>query len=167
LNKDIYNLTITVNGLSKSHAMTGWRIGYLGAPSDIASAISNLQDHSTSNPNSIAQKAAEAALNAPDDFSLKLCQEFSRRRDYLADRMKGIKNLSFYLPQGAFYMFCNISKTGLDSMTFATRLLEEEYVALIPGSPFGMDDHIRISFATNLDELKKGMDRIEKWIGKL
>ncbi|MDP3042295.1 MAG: pyridoxal phosphate-dependent aminotransferase [Candidatus Omnitrophota bacterium] len=166
-NKDIYALTITVNGLSKSHSMTGWRIGYLGAPPDVAAAISNLQDHSTSCPNSIAQKAAEAALSAPDDFSNKLRQEFSKRRDYLAARIKGIKGLGFCLPQGAFYMFCNISKTGLDAMTFAKRLLEEEYVSLIPGSAFGMDDHIRISFATSMDELEKGMDRIQKWIVKI
>jgi aspartate aminotransferase len=167
LNKEIYDLTITVNGLSKSHSMTGWRIGYLGAPSDIAAAISNLQDHSTSNPNSIAQKAAEAALSAPDDFSHKLCQEFSKRRDYLATRVKGIKGLDFCLPQGAFYMFCNISKTGLDAMTFAKRLLDEEYVSLIPGSAFGLNDYVRISFATSINELEKGMDRIEKWIAKL
>jgi len=165
-NKDIYNLTITVNGLSKSHSMTGWRIGYLGAPGDIANAISNLQDHSTSNPNSIAQKAAVAALTAPDDFTHKLCQEFAKRRDYLAARLEGIKNLSFSLPQGAFYMFCDISKTGLDSLTFSKRLLEEEYVSLIPGISFGMDDHIRISFATSIEDLRKGMDRIEKWIEK-
>ncbi len=166
-NKDIYNLTITVNGLSKSHSMTGWRIGYLGAPGDIANAISNLQDHSTSNPNSIAQKAAVAALSAPEDFTHKLCQEFSKRRDYLAERLKGIKNLSFSLPQGAFYMFCDISKTGLDSLTFSKRLLDEEYVSLIPGISFGMDDHIRISFATSVEEIQKGMDRLEKWVTKL
>ena len=166
-NKDIYNLTITVNGLSKSHSMTGWRIGYLGAPSDVASAISNLQDHSTSNANSIAQKAAVAALAASEDFTLKLCQEFRERRDYLAGRLSRIKKMNFTLPQGAFYMFCGISKTGLDSMEFARRLLDEEYVSVIPGGSFGMDDHIRISFATSKDELKKGMDRIESWIAKL
>ncbi|MDD5409217.1 MAG: pyridoxal phosphate-dependent aminotransferase [Candidatus Omnitrophica bacterium] len=166
-NKDIYDLTITVNGLSKSHSMTGWRIGYLGAPSDVANAISNLQDHSTSNPNSIAQKAAVAALTAPDDFTTKLCQEFQRRRDYLASRLKGIKKMSFTLPQGAFYMFCGISKTGLDSMEFARRLLDEEYVSVIPGSSFGRDDYIRISFATSMGELEKGMDRIEKWLEKI
>lgn len=166
-NKDIYDLTITVNGLSKSHSMTGWRIGYCGAPSDIANAISNLQDHSTSNPNSIAQKAAAAALAAPEDFTHKLCQEFAKRRDYLAGRLREIKSLSFTLPQGAFYMFCDISKTGLNSMSFAKRLLDEEYVSVIPGNSFGMDDHIRISFATSLDELGKGMDRIQKWVEKL
>lgn len=167
LNKDIYELTITVNGLSKSHSMTGWRIGYLGAPNDVANAISKLQDHSTSNPNSIAQKAAVAAMSAPEDFTQKLCLEFSQRRDYLAERLNGIKSLSFSLPQGAFYMFCNISKTGIDSLTFAKRLLDEEYVSLIPGSSFGMDNYIRISFATSIEELKKGMDRIEKWVGKI
>lgn len=166
-NKDIYDLTITVNGLSKSHSMTGWRIGYLGAPSDIANAISNLQDHCTSNPNSIAQKAAQAALSAPEDFTHKLCAEFARRRDYLAGRIKEIKKLSFSLPQGAFYMFCNISKTGLNSGVFAKRLLDEEYVSVIPGSAFGMDDHIRISFATSIEELSRGMDRIQKWIEKV
>lgn len=166
-NKDVYNLTITVNGLSKSHSMTGWRIGYLGAPIDVANAISNLQDHSTSNPNSIAQKAAVAALSAPEDFTHKLCQEFQKRRDYLAGRLKQIQKLSFYLPQGAFYMFCGISKTGLDSMSFAKRLLEEEYVSIIPGNSFGVDDFIRISFAVSIEELQKGMDRIEKWVDKL
>ncbi|MCX5699075.1 MAG: pyridoxal phosphate-dependent aminotransferase [Candidatus Omnitrophica bacterium] len=166
-NKDIYDLTITVNGLSKSHSMTGWRIGYLGAPPDVAAAISNLQDHCTSNPNSIAQKAAEAALAAADDFSNKLCQEFTKRRDYLAARIREIKGLDFCLPQGAFYMFCNISKTGMDSMTFARRLLDEEYVSLIPGSAFGLDDHVRISFATGIHELQKGMDRIESWLKKI
>jgi len=166
-NKDIFNLTITVNGLSKSHSMTGWRIGYLGAPSDIAAAISNLQDHSTSNPNSIAQKAAVAAISSAEDFTHKLCQEFAQRRDYLAKRLKAIESLSFSLPQGAFYVFCNISKTGLGSMSFAKRLLEEEYVSVIPGNSFGLDDFIRISFAASMGELEKGMDRIEKWVASL
>ncbi|MDP2043869.1 MAG: aminotransferase class I/II-fold pyridoxal phosphate-dependent enzyme, partial [Candidatus Omnitrophota bacterium] len=166
-NKDVYNLTITVNGLSKSHSMTGWRIGYLGAPGDVANAISKLQDHSTSNPNSIAQKAAVAALSAPEDFTRNLCREFQKRRDYLAGRLKHIQKLSFYLPQGAFYMFCDISKTGLDSMSFAERLLEEEYVSVIPGNSFGVDDFIRISFAASMEELQKGVDRIEKWVEKL
>lgn len=166
-NKDIYDLTITVNGLSKSFSMTGWRIGYLGAPADIAGVISNLQDHSTSNPNSIAQKAAVAALSAPDDFTRDLCREFQKRRDYLAERLKKVPKLSFKLPQGAFYIFCDISKTGLDSMSFARRLLEEEYVSVIPGAGFGMDDFVRISFATSIEELRKGMDRIERWVASL
>jgi aspartate aminotransferase len=166
-NKNIYDLAITVNGLSKSYSMTGWRIGYLGAPHDVAAAISNLQDHSTSNPNSIAQKAAVAALSAPEDFTVGLCLEFQKRRDYLAERLKNISKLSFKFPQGAFYIFCDISGTGLDSASFSGRLLEEEYVSVIPGSAFGMDDFIRISFATSMEELKKGMDRIERWVSSL
>lgn len=164
--KAIYDLTITVNGLSKSHSMTGWRIGYLAAPIDIAMAISNLQDHSTSNPNSIAQKAALQALISPEDFISKLCAEFQRRRDYLIARLKGINKLTYCKPYGAFYIFCGIAKTGLDSSTFAKRLLDETYVSLIPGAGFGMDDYIRISFATNLEQLEKGMDRLQNWIEK-
>ncbi|TAM40806.1 pyridoxal phosphate-dependent aminotransferase [bacterium] len=166
-NKDIYNLTVTVNGLSKSYSMTGWRIGYLAAPADVAGAISNLQDHSTSNPNSIAQKAAVAALSAAENFTRGHCLEFQKRRDYLAQRLKSIPKLAFNLPQGAFYVFCDISKTGLNSMSFAARLLEEEYVSVIPGASFGMDDFIRISFAASIEDIRKGMDRIEKWVGKL
>jgi len=167
LGEDIYGLTITVNGLSKSFSMTGWRIGYLAGPVDVVEAISKLQDHSTSNPTSISQKAGVAALSAPDDFSRKMCQEFQRRRNYVIERLKQIKKINFTLPQGAFYIFCDISKTRLDSLTFANRLLEETLVALIPGAGFGRDDYIRISFATNLEELEKGMDRIATWLDKL
>ncbi|MDD5166775.1 MAG: pyridoxal phosphate-dependent aminotransferase [Candidatus Omnitrophica bacterium] len=166
-NKDIYELTITINGLSKSHSMTGWRIGYLGAPQEIADTISKIQDHSTSNPASISQKAAFAALSAGDSFSKQMAIEFQKRRDYIVGRLKGIKKISFTLPQGAFYIFCNISETGLDSATFANRLLEEVSVAVIPGEAFGRKDYIRISFATNIEEIKKGMDRIEEWVKKL
>jgi len=164
LNKDIYDLTITVNGLSKSYSMTGWRIGYLGGPQDIVEAISKLQDHSTSNPASISQKAAFRALSVPNDFPRKICQEFWKRRDYLVCRLLELKKISYVTPQGAFYIFCDISKTGLDSLTLANRLLEEAKVALIPGEGFGRDDYIRISFATSMEQLEKGMDRIEEWL---
>jgi len=147
--------------------MTGWRIGYLAGPPDLVEAISCIQDHSTSNPTSISQKAALAALNAPDDFSKVMCQEFQNRRDYMAGRLSQIKRLSFILPQGAFYIFCDISQTGLDSLAFATRLLEEANVAVIPGEGFGRDDYVRISFATDLKEIEKGMERIERWLSKL
>ncbi len=166
LNKDIYNLTVTVNGLSKSCSMTGWRIGYLGAPLDVAEAISRLQDHSTSNPTSISQKAAEAALSAKNDFSANICQEFQRRRDYIIGRLSQIKKIDFVRPQGAFYIFCNISGTRIDSLTFANRLLDEALVAIIPGDGFGRDDYIRISFATGMEQIEKGMDRIEEWLKK-
>jgi len=165
--KDIYNLTITVNGLSKSYSMTGWRIGYLAGPADIVDAISKLQDHSTSNPTSISQKAAVAALNAPDDFSKLMAFEFQKRRDYIIERLNKIRRISFVKPKGAFYIFCDISKFGLDSTTFANRLLEEAYVSLIPGIGFGRDDYVRISFATGLTQIEKGMDRIEGWLNKL
>jgi len=167
LNKDIYELTVTVNGLSKSYSMTGWRIGYLGAAPEISEAISRLQDHSTSNPVSISQKAAVAALSASDEFCAKMRIEFEKRRNYLISRIKNIKGLSFVKPEGAFYIFCDISRTGIDSGVFAARLLEEEGVAVIPGEGFGRNDFIRISFATSLEQLEKGLDRIEKWLDKL
>jgi len=165
--KDIYNLTITVNGLSKSYSMTGWRIGYLAGPADIVDAVSKLQDHSTSNPSSISQKAAVAALSVPDDFSKLMACEFQKRRDYTIERLGKIKRIGFVKPKGAFYIFCDISKAGLDSLTFANRLLDEVYVSLIPGIGFGRDDYVRISFSTALTQIEKGMDRIEGWLNKL
>ncbi len=167
LGKEIYDLTVTVNGLSKSHSMTGWRIGYIGAPADIAAAVSNLQDHSTSNPTSIAQKAAVAALKAGDAFTEKMCAQFRQRRDYLMKRVSSMPKLSFIRAQGAFYLFCGIGGTKLDSATFAARALEEILVAVIPGDAFGRDDYIRLSFATSLQEIEKGMDRLETWLKKL
>ena len=167
LGKDIFDLTITVNGLSKSHSMTGWRIGYLAGPQDIVDAISNLQDHSTSNPNSIAQKAAVVALKGGDDFSNNMCWEFQKRRDYVVERLSKIKKINYIFPEGAFYIFCDISKTKLDSSNFANRLLDEAHVAVIPGAAFGRDDYMRISFTAGLEQLKKGLDRIEEWVNKL
>lgn len=165
INEDIYDLCITVNGLSKSYSMTGWRIGYLGAPQDIAEAISRLQDHSTSNPVSISQKAAVAALGGHSgDFSKIICKEFQERRDYVVSRLNKMEKISYCIPGGAFYVFCDISKTGLNSSVFAQRLLEEAAVSLIPGVGFGMDSHIRISFANSLEQLEKGMDRLESWL---
>ncbi len=166
LGRDINDLTITVNGLSKAFSMTGWRIGYLGASPDISEAISRLQDHSTSNPVSISQKAAVAALKTESDFSRKACQEFQKRRDYLVSRIKEIKKLDYIFPGGAFYMFCGIAKTGLDSFTMSSRLLDEEFVAIIPGESFGRDDYVRISFATSLAQIEIGMDRIKRWLEK-
>jgi aspartate aminotransferase len=167
LGKEIKDLTITVNGLSKSHSMTGWRIGYLAGPQDIVDAISNLQDHTTSNPTSIAQKAALAALKMPDDFSNKMCAEFQKRRDYIIKRLDSMLAISYVVPQGAFYIFCDISKTKLDSLTFAGRFLDEMLVALIPGIAFGEDHCVRVSFATSLEQIEKGMDRLEKFLEKL
>jgi aspartate aminotransferase len=165
--KDIYNFTITVNGVSKSYSMTGWRIGYLAGPPDIVDAVAKLQDHSTSNPSSISQKAAQAALNAGVEFSKFMLSEFQKRRDYALERLGKMGRIGFVKPQGAFYIFCDISRFGLDSLTFANRLLEEASVSLIPGIGFGRDDYVRISFAINLEQLEKGMDRLEEWMNKI
>jgi aspartate aminotransferase len=163
--KSIYDLTITVNGLSKSFSMTGWRIGYIGAPIDIAEAISRLQDHSTSNPTSIAQKAAEAALSAPQDFSRQASAEFQKRRDFTVGRLNKMRKIKCVVPQGAFYIFCDISATKMGSAAFAEKLLDEKYVALIPGEGFGRDDFVRISFATSIEKIAQGMDRLEEFLG--
>jgi len=165
--EDIYNLTLTVNGLSKSYSMTGWRIGYLAGPADVIEAISKLQDHSTSNPTSISQKAAVAALNAPDDFSKLMACEFQKRRDYAIERLSKIKKIGFVKPKGAFYIFCDISKFKLGSLTFSNRLLEEAYVSLVPGIAFGKDNYVRISFATSVEQIEKGMNRLGEWLNKL
>ncbi|HOX54745.1 MAG: pyridoxal phosphate-dependent aminotransferase [Candidatus Omnitrophica bacterium] len=162
--KDIYDLTITVNGMSKAFSMTGWRIGYLGAPQEIASAVKRIQDHSTSNPASISQAAALAALKMPEDQVIKMREEFEKRRNYMIERLDKIKKLSYIKPQGAFYLFCNISQIKMGSHEFAKKLLDDTKVALIPGKDFGRDDFVRISFATDLESIKKGMDRIEQWV---
>lgn len=167
LNNDIRNLTITVNGFSKSYSMTGWRLGYLGAPEVIAEAISRFQDHSTSNPNSITQKAGLAALNAPEDFFKKVCLQFQERRDYCISRLNKMPKITPVIPKGAFYIFCDISKTGLRSAEVANRLLDEKYLSLIPGEGFGADNYVRLSFAASNQQLEKGMDRLQDWLTKL
>ncbi|MCM8813823.1 MAG: pyridoxal phosphate-dependent aminotransferase [Candidatus Omnitrophica bacterium] len=166
-NQHVYELTFTVNGLSKAYSMTGWRIGYLGGPKAAVEKMSNLQDHSTSCPNSIAQHAALAAFSGGDAFVQAMRQEYLKRRDYLVERLGAVAGLSPFTPRGAFYVFCNIMKTGLDSMTFAKRLLEEANVALIPGSAFGAEGYVRLSFATSMEQIKKGADRIAQWAGAL
>jgi aspartate aminotransferase len=163
LNPQIYDLTITVNGLSKSHSMTGWRIGYLGAPLDIAGAISNTQDHTTSNPCSISQKAAVSALSGADDFAAMMREKFQERRDYILSRIAQIKGIKAVRPSGAFYVFCDISGLKLSAMDFSNRLLDESGVAVIPGEGFGFPGHVRLSFATSIEQIKKGLDRIEEW----
>ncbi|MFH1397821.1 MAG: pyridoxal phosphate-dependent aminotransferase [Candidatus Omnitrophota bacterium] len=167
LGKDIYDYTITVNGLSKSYSMTGWRIGYLAGPADIVEAVSRFQDHSTSCPVSISQKAAIAALNMNAEFSEAMRLEFLKKRDYLSNRLDKIKKIGYCKPTGAFYVFCDISKTGLDSVTFSARLLDEMLVAVIPGDSFGRNDYVRLSFAASLKEIEEGLNRIEKWVNSL
>lgn len=167
LNTAVYNLTFTVNGVSKAYSMTGWRIGYFAGPQDVVEAVKNLQDHSTSNPCSIAQKAALTALLDSGDWTGSMRREFKTRMDYMIQRIEAIPSLSYIKPQGAFYLFCNISKTGLNSQEFSMRLLKEANVAVVPGDGFGCDDYVRFSFATNIEAIKKGMNRLEKWLKQL
>ncbi|MDD5019508.1 MAG: pyridoxal phosphate-dependent aminotransferase [Candidatus Omnitrophica bacterium] len=168
LSEDMKSLTVTVNGFSKSYAMTGWRLGYLAAESEIAQAVSNLQDHSTSNPTSFVQKAALAAFSLDRAFFAEIAEKFQQRRDAIVSRLDRMKQyLGYIRPEGAFYIFVDIKKTGIDSFTFAKRLLEEKHVALIPGGPFGCDDYVRISFATSMEKIKAGLDRIEEWVNQL
>lgn len=169
LGKDIYDLTFTVNGVSKSFSMTGWRIGYLAGQKEIVSQISKFQDHSTSCPSSISQKAALAAFDLDASYFSSIRNKFQERRDfiisYLKEKLSGL--VSFIKPQGAFYIFVNISKTKLNSLQFAERFLQEYHVAVIPGEPFGMDNWIRISFATSMEDIKKGLERLELFLIKL
>ena len=167
LGKDIFKLTITVNGVSKTYSMTGWRIGYAAGPLEIMKKISALQSHSTSNPTSISQAAALEALRGKKDDLRKMKKEFTLRRDFMIKKINSFKTLSCVKPAGAFYAFTNISSTGLGSLDFSERLLEEAHVACVPGIAFGSDKHIRISFATSMENIKSGLDRIGKWLKKL
>jgi aspartate aminotransferase len=161
LSPEAHDLTITVNGFSKAYAMTGWRLGYLGASEQIAKAIDSIQSHSTSNPCSFAQKGALAALQGDQQAVSDMRDEFSVRRDYMYDRLSKIANISAAKPMGAFYMLVNIGKLGLSSTNFTDRLLSKASVAVVPGVAFGDDRTIRLSYATSLDVIKRGLDRFE------
>ena len=167
LNDKVCKKTLTVNGVSKTYSMTGWRIGYVAGDARIIAKIAALQSHSTSNPSSISQVAALEALNGKQDEMEKMVKEFESRRNFMASEINKMDKISCVSPKGAFYVFCNIEKTGLDSLQFTERLLLEAHVACVPGIPFGSDKHIRLSFATSLDNIKKGLERIEKWSKKL
>ena len=164
LSDELYQKTIVVDGVSKAYSMTGWRIGYLAGPAEVVEAAGRLQDHSTSNPSSISQKAAVAALSGDQSSVQKMAEEFRKRRDFLVERLSRIPKVSFVKPEGAFYCFIDISQTGLSSTAFAEKILQESLVALIPGAGFGCDTHVRISFATSLELLREGLDRMEQFI---
>ncbi len=161
LSKEAYDLTITVNGFSKAYAMTGWRLGYLAAPEAVAKAVDNIQSHSTSHPCSFAQKGALAALKGDQQALADMRDEFSMRRDYMFDRITKIPNITAVKPQGAFYILVNISQLGLSSQNFADRLLSKANVAVVPGVAFGDDRTVRLSYATSIDVIKKGLDRFQ------
>ncbi|HOX01588.1 MAG TPA: pyridoxal phosphate-dependent aminotransferase [Candidatus Paceibacterota bacterium] len=162
-----YDHTIVVHGLAKAYSMTGWRLGYLAAPAPIAQAIDAIQSHSTSNPTSFAQKGGVAALNGPQDHLATWLAEYTRRRTYAHQRINAIPGLSCVNAKGAFYLFPNIARTGLKSREFCTRLLEQEKVAAVPGIAFGADDYFRISYATSMAQIEKGIDRLERFVRTL
>lgn len=169
-------LTLIVNGVSKAYSMTGWRIGYTLGPAEIIKAMDNIQSQSTSNPTSFSQKAAITALEKGDPYTKEMVFEFDKRRRYIIKRLNDIPGIRCTLPQGAFYAFPNISsclgktspsgqiKTSIDLSEF---LLEDAHVATVAGSPFGDDRYIRLSYATGMDKIQKGLDQIEKSLLKL
>ena len=163
LTPEARDLTITVNGFSKAYAMTGWRIGYLGAPEKIAKAIDSLQSHSTSGPCSFAQKGAFAAITGDQQCVAEMREEFNIRREYIYQRLSAIPNVTAVKPKGAFYILANISKLGMTSTNFADRLLTKANVAVVPGIAFGDDRVVRFSYATGLDVIKPGLDRFEEF----
>jgi len=161
LSQEAYDLTITVNGFSKAYAMTGWRLGYMAAPEAVAKAANNIQSHSTSHPCSFAQRGAVAALKGDQQPLADMRDEFSMRRNYMFDRITKIPNITAVRPEGAFYILVNISQLGLSSQNFADRLLSKANVAVVPGIAFGDDRTVRLSYATSIDVIKKGLDRFQ------
>jgi aspartate aminotransferase len=155
--------TIIVHGFAKAYSMTGWRLGFLAAPEPIARAIDAVQSHSTSNPTSFAQKGGVAALTGPQDHIKAWLAEFDKRRCFAHQKLISIPGLSCVNARGAFYLFPNISGTGLKSSEFCSRLLDAEKVAAVPGIAFGADDYIRLSYATSMANIEKGLERIDKF----
>lgn len=176
LGQDIYERTITCSGLSKSYAMTGWRIGYTGASKEITKLMSSVQSHETSNPNSIAQKAALEALTGPQDKVKEMIAEFGERKNYIYNRLKVLPYVNVIEPKGAFYAFVDVStifekeyqgkKIG-DVNTLATILLEDYSVAVVPCTDFGFSGYIRLSYAISMKQIGKGIDQIEAFLKEL
>lgn len=159
--------TIVINGFSKSYAMTGWRLGYLAAPKEIAKAIDSIQSHSTSNPTSFAQKGGLAALKGPQECVAEMRQKFDERRRRMFELLSNMPSIGVVEPQGAFYILADIAGYGLDSTTFCTQLLEKEKVALVPGLAFGNDRTVRMSFATDLENIEKALGRFARFCQSL
>ncbi len=166
VSEDMFKRTITVNGLSKCGAITGWRFGYMASPfTELNKAIIKLQSQSTSNICSIVQQACiPALLGKADDDMKQMRAEFEKRRDYACKALNEIENISVFKPKGAFYLFINISKIELDSVQFCKDLLEQKGVACVPGLAFGMDGYVRFSFATDLNSIKEGIKRIKDFV---
>jgi aspartate aminotransferase len=177
VSEDAYDRTLTLNGLSKTYSMTGWRLGYVAGPLEVIRAMGRLQSHTTSNAVTFAQYAAVAALTDPaaGETIEKMRMEFERRAKYMAERLNNIKGVECNEPTGAFYCFPDVSShygrviSGMEisgSMDFAKALLEQANVALVPGLPFGCDENVRLSFACSIEQITKGLDRLEKWLGQ-
>ena len=176
IGEEMKRQTVVVNGVSKTYAMTGWRIGYAAGPSDIISAVTKIQSQNTSSPASISQKAAVEALTGGQDIVAKMVKEFKNRRDYIVERFNKIPGITCMNPQGAFYVFPNISSVyGIsfngrkihNSTDFTEYLLDEVDVAVVPGVGFGSDNHIRLSYATSMKNIEAGLQRIEDAISRL
>ena len=176
LSPKIKERTIVINGMSKAYAMTGWRIGYTASPLNAAKAMTNFQSHSTSCPNSIAQYAALTALSGPDDQLKSMVAEFDRRRRRIVELINEIPGLSCKPPKGAFYVMMNIGGVFgkryngapiVDSMSFTQLLLDNSHVAVVPGAGFGADAYVRLSYATSMENIEKGLARIKEFVGKL
>ncbi|HHP7245833.1 MAG TPA: pyridoxal phosphate-dependent aminotransferase [Elainellaceae cyanobacterium] len=161
---DIYNRTLISNGFAKAYAMTGWRIGYLAGPEPIIKAVASLQGHSTSNVCTFAQYGAIAAYEGPQDCVQTMLSAFAARRQVIIDGLNSMPGLTCQIPEGAFYVFTDISKTGLSSLEFCEALLDEKQVAAIPGVAFGADDHVRFSYATDTDTIHRGLERLSSFI---
>jgi len=166
-NQKIKKLTVVINGVSKTYAMTGWRIGYAAGSKEVIKAATKIQDHSTSNPSSISQKAALAALTMDQSHIKKMIEEYKKRRDFMIRGLSLIENIYPFYPSGAFYIFVNVEKLyqkGIkNSVDFCQKLLEEAHVAAIPGEAFGDDRFIRLSFATDTQSIKKGLERLKNF----
>lgn len=162
ISEEVKNRTITINGVSKAYAMTGWRIGYMAGPSDFIKNASNFQGHTTSNPNSIAQKASVKAMLMDNRDLQPMIDEFKRRRDYMYEELS--KNDKFIMPpkpDGAFYIFLDISKFNMRSLEFAKYVIEKEKVGVVPGIAFGMDNYVRLSYANSMEEIIEGVNRLK------
>lgn len=176
INEDAYSRTIVINGVSKSYAMTGWRIGYAAGNKEIISLMSSIQSHTTSNPTSIAQYAALEALTGPQDKLHDMVKIFSERRDLMINELSKINNISVIVPEGAFYVMVNIAevigKRAQDtvikgSMDFSDILLDKYLVAVVPGIAFGLDSYIRLSYATSEDNIIEGISRLKNFINNI
>ena len=163
LGREIFDLTLTVNGVSKAYAMTGWRIGYAAGALEIMEYIKKYQDHSTSNPASISQVAAMEALKSTPESIDQMCQVFKKRRDLMLQCLDHIPKLSYIRPEGAFYVFCDFAKVG-DATVIAKQMLDDVKVAGIPGDSFGAPSYIRFSFATSDARIQEGIARVGQWI---